>query len=135
MIWHWTASKLNTVNWLHLYLVTLYTCLSGLYYVLNVFCIVLSSLLVFISDKGVSVLLKWNSVDDISSFINFHQDMRPLKAGRCQYYSSGSSYIYESFYTVVSKNYKQVITIWITIKAAWLKLISAINQKNKSLCF
>ncbi|KAG8002103.1 hypothetical protein GBF38_012457, partial [Nibea albiflora] len=29
-------------------------------------------------------------------------DMRPLKAGRCQYYSSGSSYIYENFYTVVS---------------------------------
>ncbi|XP_041797196.1 transmembrane protein 255B isoform X3 [Chelmon rostratus] len=28
-------------------------------------------------------------------------DMRPLKAGRCQYYSSGNSYIYENFYTPV----------------------------------
>ncbi|XP_078102542.1 transmembrane protein 255B isoform X3 [Sander vitreus] len=29
-------------------------------------------------------------------------DMRPMKAERCQYYSSGSSYIYENFYTSVS---------------------------------
>ncbi|XP_068572079.1 transmembrane protein 255B isoform X2 [Cebidichthys violaceus] len=29
-------------------------------------------------------------------------DMRPLKAQRCQYYSSGGSYIYENFYTSVS---------------------------------
>ncbi|XP_061576258.1 transmembrane protein 255B isoform X2 [Cololabis saira] len=29
-------------------------------------------------------------------------DMRPLRAGRCQYYSSGGSYIYENFYTTVS---------------------------------
>ncbi|XP_053278787.1 transmembrane protein 255B isoform X2 [Pleuronectes platessa] len=29
-------------------------------------------------------------------------DMRPLSAGRCQYYSSGSSYLYENFYTSVS---------------------------------
>ncbi|XP_024863367.1 transmembrane protein 255B [Kryptolebias marmoratus] len=28
-------------------------------------------------------------------------DIRPLKAGRCQHYSSGSSYIYENFYTTV----------------------------------
>ncbi|KAI3354380.1 hypothetical protein L3Q82_018906, partial [Scortum barcoo] len=32
----------------------------------------------------------------------FNMDIRPLKAGRCQYYSSGSSYIYENFYTSVS---------------------------------
>lgn len=32
------------------------------------------------------------------------QDMRPLKAGRCQYYGSGSSYVYENFYTSVSSN-------------------------------
>lgn len=30
--------------------------------------------------------------------------MRPLKEGRCQYYSSGSSYVYENFYTSVSKS-------------------------------
>ncbi|XP_059188134.1 transmembrane protein 255B [Centropristis striata] len=34
--------------------------------------------------------------------IVFNMDMRPLKANRCQYYSSGSSYIYENFYTSVS---------------------------------
>ncbi|XP_034556323.1 transmembrane protein 255B isoform X2 [Notolabrus celidotus] len=34
--------------------------------------------------------------------IALNMDMRPLTAGRCQYYSSGSSYIYESFYTSVS---------------------------------
>ncbi|XP_026232816.1 transmembrane protein 255B isoform X2 [Anabas testudineus] len=31
-----------------------------------------------------------------------NMDMRPLKAGRCQYYSGGSSYIYENVYTSVS---------------------------------
>uniref|UniRef100_A0A1A7Y904 Transmembrane protein 255B n=1 Tax=Iconisemion striatum TaxID=60296 RepID=A0A1A7Y904_9TELE len=31
--------------------------------------------------------------------IALNMDMRPLKAGRCQYYSSGGSYIYENFYT------------------------------------
>ncbi|KAL3057011.1 hypothetical protein OYC64_007487 [Pagothenia borchgrevinki] len=29
----------------------------------------------------------------------FNMDMRPLKADRCQYYSGGSSYVYENFYT------------------------------------
>ncbi|CAJ1065684.1 transmembrane protein 255B isoform X1 [Xyrichtys novacula] len=31
-----------------------------------------------------------------------NMDMRPLTAGRCQYYSSGNSYIYDNFYTSVS---------------------------------
>ncbi|XP_042341924.1 transmembrane protein 255B [Plectropomus leopardus] len=34
--------------------------------------------------------------------IVFNMDMRPLKAHRCQYYSSGGSYVYENFYTSVS---------------------------------
>ncbi|XP_051254051.1 transmembrane protein 255B [Dicentrarchus labrax] len=34
--------------------------------------------------------------------IVFNMDVRPLEAGRCQYYSSGSGYIYENFYTTVS---------------------------------
>ncbi|KAM8768602.1 LOW QUALITY PROTEIN: transmembrane protein 255B [Acanthopagrus schlegelii] len=34
--------------------------------------------------------------------IVLNMDMRPLKAGRCQYYSSGSSYVYENFYTSVT---------------------------------
>ncbi|KAM7413140.1 hypothetical protein PAMA_020496 [Pampus argenteus] len=38
-------------------------------------------------------------IDGVS--IVFNLDMRPLKAGRCQYYSSGGSYIYEHFYTSV----------------------------------
>lgn len=36
--------------------------------------------------------------------ISFDQDVRPLKAGRCQYYGSDYSYVYESFYTTVSKD-------------------------------
>eukprot|EP00064_Thunnus_orientalis_P011212 superscaffoldBa00001598_g11242 len=36
-------------------------------------------------------------IDGVCIVLNL--DMRPLKAGRCQYYSSGSSYIYENFYT------------------------------------
>ncbi|KAJ4935973.1 hypothetical protein JOQ06_017498 [Pogonophryne albipinna] len=32
----------------------------------------------------------------------FNMDMRPLKADRCQYYSGGSSYVYENFYTSVT---------------------------------
>lgn len=40
----------------------------------------------------------------IVSHVNFCQDMRPLKAGRCQYYSSGNCYIYENFYTSVSRD-------------------------------
>ncbi|XP_042270475.1 transmembrane protein 255B [Thunnus albacares] len=39
-------------------------------------------------------------IDGVCIVLNL--DMRPLKAGRCQYYSSGSSYIYENFYTSVS---------------------------------
>uniref|UniRef100_A0A8D3C467 Si:dkey-283j8.1 n=1 Tax=Scophthalmus maximus TaxID=52904 RepID=A0A8D3C467_SCOMX len=34
--------------------------------------------------------------------IVLNMDMRPLTAERCQYYSSGNSYIYENFYTSVS---------------------------------
>ncbi|XP_070685751.1 transmembrane protein 255B [Pempheris klunzingeri] len=34
--------------------------------------------------------------------IVFNMDIRPLKAGRCQHYSSGNGYIYENFYTSVS---------------------------------
>ncbi|XP_013873614.1 transmembrane protein 255B [Austrofundulus limnaeus] len=33
--------------------------------------------------------------------IALNMDIGPLKAGRCQYYSSGSSYSYENFYTTV----------------------------------
>ncbi|KAM9359129.1 transmembrane protein 255B [Symphorus nematophorus] len=38
-------------------------------------------------------------IDGVCIVLNM--DMRPLKAGRCQYYSSGGSYIYENFYTSV----------------------------------
>ncbi|XP_010871811.1 transmembrane protein 255B isoform X1 [Esox lucius] len=34
-------------------------------------------------------------------FIVFNMDIRPLKAGRCQFYTSGSSYIYENYYASV----------------------------------
>ncbi|XP_008280837.1 transmembrane protein 255B isoform X1 [Stegastes partitus] len=39
-------------------------------------------------------------IDGVCIVLNM--DIRPLKAGRCQYYSSGSSYIYENFYMSVS---------------------------------
>ncbi|XP_054459953.1 transmembrane protein 255B [Anoplopoma fimbria] len=38
-------------------------------------------------------------IDGVGIVLNM--DMRPLKAQRCQYYSSGGSYIYENFYTSV----------------------------------
>ncbi|XP_020796213.2 transmembrane protein 255B [Boleophthalmus pectinirostris] len=34
--------------------------------------------------------------------IGFNMDMRPLRAGRCQYYSSGNGYLYENYYATVS---------------------------------
>ncbi|KAG9348209.1 hypothetical protein JZ751_001944 [Albula glossodonta] len=34
-------------------------------------------------------------------FILLSLDMRPLRAGRCQYYTSGNSYIYENYYASV----------------------------------
>ncbi|XP_071781988.2 transmembrane protein 255B [Centroberyx gerrardi] len=41
-------------------------------------------------------------------FIIFNMDIRPLKAGRCQFYSSGSSYIYENYYaSVPCRNLKE----------------------------
>uniref|UniRef100_A0A672HV73 Si:dkey-283j8.1 n=1 Tax=Salarias fasciatus TaxID=181472 RepID=A0A672HV73_SALFA len=39
-------------------------------------------------------------IDGVCTALNL--DMRPLKAGRCQHYSSGNSYMYENFYTSVS---------------------------------
>ncbi|XP_037630137.1 transmembrane protein 255B isoform X1 [Sebastes umbrosus] len=39
-------------------------------------------------------------IDGVCIVLNM--DMRPLKADRCQYYSSGGSYVYENFYTTVS---------------------------------
>ncbi|XP_016371481.1 transmembrane protein 255B [Sinocyclocheilus rhinocerous] len=34
-------------------------------------------------------------------FILLNIDMRPVKAGRCQFYTSGNSYIYENYYATV----------------------------------
>ncbi|XP_077104427.1 transmembrane protein 255B [Siphateles boraxobius] len=34
-------------------------------------------------------------------FILLNIDMRPMRAGRCQFYTSGTSYIYENYYTTV----------------------------------
>ncbi|RVE64613.1 hypothetical protein OJAV_G00127540 [Oryzias javanicus] len=39
-------------------------------------------------------------IDGVCIVLNM--DMRPLNAGRCQYYSSGRSYIYENFFATVS---------------------------------
>ncbi|XP_056138867.1 transmembrane protein 255B [Lampris incognitus] len=41
-------------------------------------------------------------------FIVFNMDIRPLRAGRCQFYTSGNSYIYENvFATVPCRNLKE----------------------------
>lgn len=58
----------------------------------------------YFSETGVRTpLFSFQSVESPFSF--FWQDMRPLKAGRCQYYSSSGSYgyIYENFYTSVKR--------------------------------
>ncbi|XP_071353267.1 transmembrane protein 255B isoform X2 [Trachinotus anak] len=39
-------------------------------------------------------------IDGVCIVLNM--DVRPLRAGRCQYYSSGNSYVYENFYTSVT---------------------------------
>lgn len=59
-------------------------------------------LLHYTQDGG---FLNWSSTSS-TSFLFSWQDMRPLKAGRCQYYSSGGNYgyIYDNFYTLVSSS-------------------------------
>ncbi|KAM7399327.1 hypothetical protein PAMP_018607 [Pampus punctatissimus] len=58
----------------------------------------LTAAIVFLS-FGIMSSFLCMMIDGVS--IIFNLDMRPLKAGRCQYYSGGGSYIYEHFYTSV----------------------------------
>ncbi|XP_076591746.1 transmembrane protein 255B isoform X3 [Chaetodon auriga] len=58
----------------------------------------LTAAIVFLS-FGVITSFLCLIIDGVCIVLNM--DMRPLKAGRCQYYSSGNSYIYENFYTSV----------------------------------
>ncbi|KAM4742708.1 transmembrane protein 255B [Anableps anableps] len=58
----------------------------------------LTAAIVFLS-FGIITSFLCLMVDGVCILLNM--DMRPLKAGRCQYYSSGSSYIYENSYTTV----------------------------------
>ncbi|XP_061576257.1 transmembrane protein 255B isoform X1 [Cololabis saira] len=59
----------------------------------------LTAAIVFLS-FGVVTSFACLVIDGVCIVLNM--DMRPLRAGRCQYYSSGGSYIYENFYTTVS---------------------------------
>ncbi|XP_026048629.1 transmembrane protein 255B isoform X2 [Astatotilapia calliptera] len=59
----------------------------------------LTAAIVFLS-FGIVVSSVCLVIDGVCIALNM--DMRPLKAGRCQYYSSGNCYIYENFYTSVS---------------------------------
>ncbi|XP_047450124.1 transmembrane protein 255B isoform X2 [Mugil cephalus] len=59
----------------------------------------LTAAMVFLS-LGVITSFLCLIIDGICIVLNM--DVRPLKAGRCQYYSSGNSYIYENFYASVS---------------------------------
>uniref|UniRef100_A0A3B3VH97 Si:dkey-283j8.1 n=1 Tax=Poecilia latipinna TaxID=48699 RepID=A0A3B3VH97_9TELE len=62
------------------------------------FRFVLTAAIVFLS-FGVIASFLCLMIDGVGVLLNM--DVRPLKAGRCQYYSSGSSYVYENFYTTV----------------------------------
>uniref|UniRef100_A0A3Q0S5E7 Si:dkey-283j8.1 n=1 Tax=Amphilophus citrinellus TaxID=61819 RepID=A0A3Q0S5E7_AMPCI len=65
------------------------------------FLLQLTAAIVFLS-FGIILSSLCLVIDGVSIALNM--DMRPLKAGRCQYYSSGVSYIYETFYTSVSRD-------------------------------
>ncbi|XP_010871848.1 transmembrane protein 255B isoform X6 [Esox lucius] len=60
--------------------------------------IILVAAIVFLS-FGIITSFLCLMVDGV--FIVFNMDIRPLKAGRCQFYTSGSSYIYENYYASV----------------------------------
>uniref|UniRef100_A0A3Q3GPU7 Transmembrane protein 255B-like n=1 Tax=Labrus bergylta TaxID=56723 RepID=A0A3Q3GPU7_9LABR len=61
--------------------------------------VILTAAIVFLS-FGIIASFLCLLIDGVCIAINM--DMRPLTAGRCQYYSSGGGYIYENFYTSVS---------------------------------
>uniref|UniRef100_A0A673JRK3 Si:dkey-283j8.1 n=1 Tax=Sinocyclocheilus rhinocerous TaxID=307959 RepID=A0A673JRK3_9TELE len=60
--------------------------------------IILIAAIVFLSFGIISSFLCL-VVDGI--FILLNIDMRPMRAGRCQFYTSGNSYIYENYYATV----------------------------------
>ncbi|CAJ1065685.1 transmembrane protein 255B isoform X1 [Xyrichtys novacula] len=61
--------------------------------------VILTAAIVFLS-FGIITSFLCVMIDAVC--IASNMDMRPLTAGRCQYYSSGNSYIYDNFYTSVS---------------------------------
>ncbi|KAJ3590714.1 hypothetical protein NHX12_008663 [Muraenolepis orangiensis] len=58
----------------------------------------LTAAIVFLS-FGIMASILCLVIDGV--FIVFNVDIRPLKAGRCQFYTSGSSYIYENYHASV----------------------------------
>ncbi|KAG7226064.1 hypothetical protein INR49_018674 [Caranx melampygus] len=61
--------------------------------------VILTSAIIFLSFGIISSFLCL-VIDGVCIVLNM--DVRPLRAGRCQYYGSGTSYVYENFYTSVS---------------------------------
>uniref|UniRef100_A0A673AWN6 Si:dkey-283j8.1 n=1 Tax=Sphaeramia orbicularis TaxID=375764 RepID=A0A673AWN6_9TELE len=61
--------------------------------------VILTAAIVFLS-FGVITSFLCLVIDGVCIVLSM--DMRPLRAGRCQFYSSGSNYIYENFYMSVS---------------------------------
>ncbi|KAG7278965.1 hypothetical protein CRUP_036616 [Coryphaenoides rupestris] len=59
---------------------------------------VLTAAIVFLS-LGIMASFLCLLIDGV--FIVFNIDIRPLKAGRCQFYTSGSGYIYENYHASV----------------------------------
>ncbi|KAM8854546.1 transmembrane protein 255B [Synchiropus picturatus] len=86
-------------------------CMSGVILTLGSFLGLLGLLLVENRKKLLTAAIVFLSLGVMASFlcllidsvgVVWNMDMRPLRAERCQYYSSGDSYIYENVYTSVT---------------------------------
>uniref|UniRef100_A0A3B3BBF1 Transmembrane protein 255B-like n=1 Tax=Oryzias melastigma TaxID=30732 RepID=A0A3B3BBF1_ORYME len=88
-----------------------YGFLRHLDFCIHLFCVNSSCFLVSLLLLQLTAAIVFLSLGIITSFfcllidgvcIVLNMDIRPLNAGRCQYYSSGRSYIYENFFATVS---------------------------------
>ncbi|KPP68894.1 FAM70B protein-like, partial [Scleropages formosus] len=65
-------------------------------------------------------------------FILLSIDMRPLKAGRCQFYTSGNSYIYENYYTTVRPHRGEPNTSHVDVSVPCQGLMESCSMKVRS---
>uniref|UniRef100_A0A3P9KXJ8 Si:dkey-283j8.1 n=1 Tax=Oryzias latipes TaxID=8090 RepID=A0A3P9KXJ8_ORYLA len=79
--------------------------------------VILTAAIVFLS-LGIITSFFCLLIDGVSIVLNM--DMRPLNAGRCQYYSSGRSYIYENFFATVScQNLKESCSLTVRSRTCY----------------